>query len=359
MALLAEHLAAFISLIAGAVRPTATALINNSMESIEFLRLKRELQQIVPIPQLFSHIDRLLSLMSPIQFQKAFTEHIVHTSSLEYFDSGLLAKLSAYIFKKFDKIYSGEKYAFEDEFLDFFSASSSCKDGKCDRFYEIDQDQFIHIRCSESLISEGTTGYSLWEASVALLASLTDPINKFKYIEYFRNKRVLELGSGTGLGGLAIAALASPRCVLLSDVSQVHDSYTYPNILLNTEFNVSTNVIYWNDLALASEAEGYACQFDTIVGCDLVYDPEVCSLLFSASKALLSAKNSSINQIILFCTLRNPQTYDDFVKDLKNEANLSVSIEELSYDVDADINNNPIILNSIESFRILIINKQL
>lgn len=319
------------------------------MESREFIRLKRELQQYVPIPQIFSHIDQLLSSLAPLQFQLSFIEHIIHTSPLDHFDSGLLAKLSAHLFKKFDKIYSGGKYAFEDEFLDFFSGSSSRGDGKCDRFYEIDQGRCIHIRCSESLISEGTTGYSLWQASVALLACLTDPSNK--YSGYFSNKRVLELGSGTGLGGLAIAALTSPQSVLLSDVLQVHDSYTHPNILLNPEFNLNSEIIYWNDLA--SEAEEYACRFDTIVGCDLVYDPEVCYLLFSSFKVLLSAKSSTINQIVLFCTLRNPQTFDDFVRDLRNESNISVSVEELSYDI-----NNPIILNSIESFRIITINKQ-
>ena len=320
------------------------------MESSEFLRLKRELHQFVPIPQIFSHIDRLLSLFSPLQFQLAFIKHIIHTSSIDRFDSGLLVKLSAYIFKKFDKIYSESKYAFEDEFVDFFSVSNSHGDGKCDRFYELDQERFIHIRCSESLISEGTTGYSLWEASVVLLASLTDSMNK--YTPYFYNKRVLELGSGTGLGGLAIAALAYPQSILLSDVSQVHVAYTEPNIVLNPflNLNLDSKVIYWNDLV--DEVEEYAGQFDTIVGCDLVYDPEICCRLFSALKALLSAKSSSINQIVLFCTLRNPQTFDDFVRELRNEKNISLSVEELCYDP-----NNPIILNSIESFRILIINK--
>lgn len=343
LALLAEHLAAFIALIAGVVK----ALL---MESNEFLRLKRELQQFVPIPKIFSHIDHLLSLLSPLQFQLAFIKHIIHTSSIDRFDSGLLAKLSAYIFKNFDKIYCGGKYAFEDEFVDFFSGSNARGDGKCDRFYEIGQERVIHIRCSESLISEGTTGYSLWEASVVLLASLADSMNKLK--DRFHNKRVLELGSGTGLGGLAIAALASPQSILLSDVSQVHDAYTKPNIFLNPKItlNIDSKVIYWNDLV--SEAEEYAGKFDTIVGCDLVYDPEICSHLFSAFKALLTAKSSSINHIVLFCTLRNPQTFDDFVRDLRNEKSISLSVEELCYDP-----NNPIILNSIESFRILVINK--
>lgn len=312
------------------------------MES--FIHLKRELQQYVPIQQIFAHIDHLLTTLSPLQFQMAFIEQIIRSSSLDHFDSGLLAKLSAYLFKKFDKIYSGGKYAFEDEFLDFFSGAGLSGNGKCDRFYELDQGRFIHIRCSESLISEGTTGYSLWEASVALLACLKDPMNKYK--AYFNNKRVLELGSGTGLGGLAVAALASPKSILLSDVSQVHDSYTHPNILLNPGFNLNSEVFYWDDLA--SEADVYACKFDTIIGCDLVYDPEVCPHLFSALKALISAKSSTINQIVLFCTLRNPQTFDDFVRDLRNESNVSVSVEELSYD-----SNNSIILNSIESFRII------
>ena len=321
------------------------------MESNEFLHLKRELQQYVQIRQIFSHTDRLLSRLSPLQFQSAFIEHIVRTSSVDKFDPGLLAKFSAYIFKKFDTIFGGSKYALEDKFLEFFSDANSTGDGKCDRFYEINSGEFIHIKCSESLISEGTTGYSLWEASVALLASLTNSNSKYK--EIFRNKRVLELGSGTGLGGLAIASLANPQSVLLSDVSQVHDAYTLPNILLNpkSKTKLKTEVIHWNDLIIA--ADEYAHHFDTIVGCDLIYDPEICSLLFSAFKALLSVKSSTIHQIVLFCTLRNPQTFNDFVRDLHNEENISVSVEELSHDPD-----NPILLDSIESFRVLLINKR-
>ena len=323
---------------------------DNHMTKETFLKLKRELQQFIPIPQIFSHINTLLITFSPLQFQLAFIQHITRTSSPDHFDSSLLSKLSAYIFKKFDRIYSAAKYAFEDEFLDFFSASTPRGDGKCDRFYELPNDEFIHIRCSESLISDGTTGYSLWEASVALLATLAMIDNE--YTPYFSNKRVLELGSGTGLGGLAIAALANPQNIILSDVTQVHDAYTHPNTLLNPLLSskLDSKVLYWNDLAL--EAEEHASQYDTVIGCDLVYDPEVCALLFPALKALLNAESSTITSVILFCTLRNPKTFNDFVSDLQKEKNLSVAVKGLSYDP-----TNRIILNSIESFRIIIINK--
>lgn len=324
------------------------------MKVKEFVRLKRELQQFVPIPQIFSHIDQLFLSLSPQQFQMNFIKHIIRTSPIDRFDSGLLAKLSAYLPKKFDKIYCGAKYAFEDEFLEFFSTAAAKGTGKFDRFYEIGDEQWIHIQCSESLISEGTTGYSLWEASVALLASLASPNSK--YLPHFQGKRVLELGSGTGLGGLAVAALAHPRNVLLSDISQVHDAYTNPNLLLNPFLSTpgtDSKVIYWNDLV--GEADEYASQFDTIVGCDLVYDPDVCALLFPALKALFESENSQIKQAVLFCTLRNPQTFNDFVRELMKEANLSVTVEDLCYDPE----NDTIILNSnsIESFRIIKINK--
>lgn len=315
---------------------------------MEFLLLKRELQQRVPIARIFAHIDTILNTLTPPEFQTRFIQHIIKTTDPSKFDPSLLKKLSAFLFARFDKYYGAVKYALEDDFVEFFLGDTQSCTGKCDRYYEVAPQEYIHIRSSESMISEGTTGYSLWEASVALLALLNSDNTNL-----FTGKRVLELGSGAGLGGLAVASLCNPSSVLLTDIDQVHDSYTRPNILLNPSSKIESRVVYWNDLI--EEPGSLATQFDTILGCDLVYDPEVCPILFKALKSLLNAHNSAISQVILFCTLRNPQTFHDFVADLQLEQNLLVTIRELE---GYDPQSNPIIIQSIESFRIIHINKQ-
>lgn len=272
--------------------------------------------------------------------------------------AGLLKKLAAFLLARFDRIYAGKKYAVQDEFVEFFATVDTVLDGKCDRYYVLGSPdgvvQTLHVRTSESLISEGTTGYSLWEASVALLALLSSGPGRFD--DCFLGKRVLELGSGTGLGGLSVAALASPKGVLLTDIAQVHDSYTRPNLLLNPPLLplVESTVLHWNDLL--EEEEGQSLQFDTLVGCDIVYDPEVCSLLHLVLRAILrSPSSSSVKTVLLVCTLRNPSTFDDFVRDVEGIPGVLVEVSCLN----AEALNKEIVLKSIEAFRIIKITRNI
>ena len=341
MALLAEHLAALIQLMLTGVQVELM-----SKDSItEFLLLRKELQQRIPIPQIFSHIDRILSFHPPEDFQSLFLTHVAHFDV----DKSLLQKLAAFLLGRFDRIYQGQKYALQDEFVEYLAAGEvgGVGDGKCDRYYELKDEKILHIRASEVLISEGTTGYSLWEASVALLALLSSSNHQLH--DAFFGKRVLELGSGTGLGGLAIAALANPCRVLLTDVAQVHDTFTRPNLLLNRLLaaNADSAVLHWNDLI--TDPYEYSIYFDTLVGCDIVYDPEICSLLISAFKAFCHAKNSTIDTIFLICTIRNPETFDTFVSQLQELDGFKVEVSC----IDPEKLGDEIVLKSIESFRII------
>ena len=312
----------------------------------EFLLLRRELQQRLPIPHIYAHIDNLLCSISPESFQSSFLKHVASYQ----IDASLLKKLASFLLARFDRIYRGEKYALEDEFVEYLAGRliEPAGDGKCDRFYDLQSVPLsLHIRASESLISEGTTGYSLWEASVALLALLCCESNRFD--DCFKGKRVLELGSGTGLGGLSIAALANPNRVLLTDIAQVHDSYTRPNLLLNSP-SIScadSAILHWNDLIAVDS--NYATEFDTIVGCDIVYDPEICSLLIKVFSSLLFRNSSTIKTIFLVCTLRNPETFSAFVEDLKGIPGVTVEVSTIN----ADALGDEIILKSVESFRII------
>lgn len=311
----------------------------------DFDLLNRELQQRIPIQAILAHLDRILRACPPAEFQVHFVAHICGPV-----DGQLLAKVAVYLFAKFDQIYVGAKYALNDNFVQFLCAHSHhFNDHQCHRYFPIENSTLLHITSSESLVSDGTTGYSLWEASVALLALLySEP----RIRQWFAGKRVLELGSGTGLGGLAVAALSQPQSVLLTDVSQVHDTFTSPNLNLNlASINtpVASKVIFWDDLC--TEPLNFCQNFDVLLGCDLVYDPDVWCMLLSALKALLLATNSSISVVILICTLRNPQTFNDFINELNNEINFRIQVDPL----DALPADCPIVLSSIDSFRIVTI----
>lgn len=311
----------------------------------EFDLLRRELQQHVPFPRIIAHIDALLQSHSPADFQAKFLKGVQGFKGR--FPGSILARVYQCLLVRFDRINGDRRYALLDEFVEFF-ASENCERAHetVERVYELAEGQSLRIKASESLIRDGTTGYSLWEASVALLALLQ--VDRFRSL--FKGKRVVELGSGTGLGGLAVAACSHPKNVLLTDVLAVHNNFTLPNRLLNPQLAhlTDTQILYWNDLEINKDF-----RFDTILGCDLVYDPEVVAILLSALKILL--KSPSITSAIFICTLRNPQTFTDFVGEVRNISGWSVEIEEIGDCYDPQ--RNPVILQSIESFRIVKLNK--
>ncbi|KAJ9468560.1 hypothetical protein DIPPA_30348 [Diplonema papillatum] len=70
------------------------------------------------------------------------------------------------------------------------------------------------------------TGFTVWDGAWALISQLNGVLG-----DELKGKRVVELGSGTGLAGLCAAACGGH--VLLSDVSSVVGDMLWPNIRLN------------------------------------------------------------------------------------------------------------------------------
>jgi predicted nicotinamide N-methyase len=67
---------------------------------------------------------------------------------------------------------------------------------------------------------DGGVGGSVWEAATSLLKCVESQTQLFP-ADHFKGKRVLELGSGTGLGGLAVSLLGAE--ITLTDRSDVVD----------------------------------------------------------------------------------------------------------------------------------------
>jgi hypothetical protein len=187
-------------------------------------------------------------------------------------------------------------------------------------------------------------GGKVWDATFVLLDFFTDPA----YRGMIENKRVLELGSGTGLSSLGLATLPhKPLHVTMTDLAPVVPLMN-ANITLNghlvancataecikshymaatfawgTEerfWDTSSEKTYINDL---NNGTG-PLPFDVIVGSDLVYDPESFELLLRSIEWLFFYNNKNreyegqgdVNPLhmVLVHRHRNPQDHLFFSK---------------------------------------------
>ncbi|GBG26194.1 Protein N-lysine methyltransferase METTL21A [Hondaea fermentalgiana] len=110
-----------------------------------------------------------------------------------------------------------------------------------------------------------------------------------------RGKRILELGSGTGLCGITMARLGAAS-VVLTDYNEASVELLQENIDLNSAGDVcSTARLVWGDDAACAEIlEGMGLEhFDLVVGTDVVYEPECIQPLLQSARAFLNGSKSS------------------------------------------------------------------
>lgn len=159
-------------------------------------------------------------------------------------------------------------------------------------------EMLLTFKTSPFLVSEGTTGKRLWDASLALTEYFyTNP-------HIVKDKRILELGTGTGFCGISLAKLLNPKRVILSDLEQVSENVTAHNIDLN---NAKAEFI-----TLDWETDSFDfSSIDSIVGSDLVYDPNLGSIL---AKFILNALDQNPDlEIYIMQGIRSKETFDQFV----------------------------------------------
>ncbi|ANZ74427.1 BA75_00593T0 [Komagataella pastoris] len=190
--------------------------------------------------------------------------------------------------------------------------------------YRINEKKSIRIKESPNFISgRGTTGLRTWEASKLLALRLN---NDYSYLPYIQNKKVVELGAGTGLIGISLLGLASHVTLTDGDPNLV-DQITN-NISLNESDTLfepetySSRVLLWGGPELAPKC-------DTLIGADVTYD------LLILPELVKSLQLYEYNVALIGATVRNEATINAWEAQL-TDANLNWEIIEIK-----QISSNP------------------
>ncbi|KAG8232249.1 hypothetical protein J437_LFUL011802 [Ladona fulva] len=242
---------------------------------------------------------------------------------------------------------------------------------------------FVSIKESSKLVSEGTTGLHVWQASMALAEWCLK--NKDTYL---KGRNILELGSGIGLTGLACIlgtkdilkevsqecmtqkkktglcclnhepSLFSPKCFTFSDchpsvlkllcqnvkhnlvgddngsnhrILELEDGKT-KRIIFNTDhYGTEVRIIKlpWEDVNEGCEEAVTAIgDVDFILAADVVYDELLFTSLVGSLRRLLSKTNTKgeFPSAIIACTMRNKETIEAFLDQLCSSG-LKIRIE--------------------------------
>jgi len=116
-------------------------------------------------------------------------------------------------------------------------------------------------------------GGMVWDAAVLLSKFISKNRESFKSV-----KRVVELGSGTGLCGLAVAYLLPQAEVVLTD-NQPHVPLLQRNAELNGLPNVKVEELDWFHPRNLGD-------FDMVIGSDIVYEPQLFEPLLDSLEAV-------------------------------------------------------------------------
>lgn len=133
-------------------------------------------------------------------------------------------------------------------------------------------------------------GLKLWEGAIVLLRYMQ------KHPDRFTGKRVMDLGGGMGVVGIAMARFFQSE-VTISDYIPKILELAQQNVELNSPYSCQKpEVVHldWNN------CEDYSKTFDIVVGCELVYAITNCDNLVKLLSRILK-KGSKLIMIIPTC----------------------------------------------------------
>jgi predicted nicotinamide N-methyase len=188
------------------------------------------------------------------------------------------------------------------------------------------------------------TGHCAWTASFLFLRMIPMIQDQF---QCFHGKRVLELGCGTGIGGLAVALVTNTAHVELTD----HDPQVLELCQRNCELNLPPKALLSTATTASSswavrqltwgcgeEEEGSrpSMVFDTVLATDVLYDiSKLKPLLQSAYSALSSSSETTTTSRLIFVLSHVPRAcynkehppvedLDKYIAEMANECGFSL-----------------------------------
>ncbi|KAL7979084.1 hypothetical protein Chor_015108 [Crotalus horridus] len=200
----------------------------------------------------------------------------------------------------------------------------------CYKNYLLPPGDAITLRENVAIVSQGTTGLVTWDAGLYLAEWALENS------EVFRSRRILELGSGIGLTGIAICKACHPREYIFSDhhggvLQQLSENIQLNGLTLqpdscshrakesrnhldddleDDQVRTSVKELDWN---LVSKDELAKLQADVILAADVVYDPEISQHLIGVlQKFPRDRRNRETPEVYIAFNIRNPDTYRDF-----------------------------------------------
>ncbi|KFQ75848.1 Protein FAM86A, partial [Phoenicopterus ruber ruber] len=187
---------------------------------------------------------------------------------------------------------------------------------------------------SVAIISGGTTGLVTWDAALRLAEwAIDNPA-------VFRNRTVLELGSGIGFTGIAVCKTCGPKAYIFSDYHRCVLKQLTENIRLNgfvlepetsrhsqtepqgqeaeaTNYQNPKLIVAELDWGSATEKQLLGLQPDVVVAADVVYDPEIILALIGMLQKLSAFRaDTKPPEVYIAFTVRNPDTYHLFQAEL-------------------------------------------
>ncbi|KAF5019547.1 hypothetical protein F66182_8440 [Fusarium sp. NRRL 66182] len=192
-----------------------------------------------------------------------------------------------------------------------------------------------HITLLEnhSLISgSGTTGLRTWEAALHLGSYLCENRHIVK------NKRILELGAGTGYLSILCANFLGSQHVLASDGSDDVINNLPDNLFLNTLQDstlVAPMEVKWGHALMGTEEDRWngGRPVDVVLGADITYDQSVISALIGTLREVFDLHPHV--EVFISATQRNEKTFQAFLDQC--QAN-GLVVEVLRFDVPAHEN---------------------
>ncbi|NWY73714.1 EF2KT methyltransferase, partial [Erithacus rubecula] len=275
--------------------------------------------------------QRLRSAPDPALLADILHKTILHPLCVKYppsakyrrcFLTELIKKLESIAAEPLDELYEALADVLKEE-----------ESTHCYKNYLLPTGDCVSLSESTALISGGTTGLVTWEAALLLAHwALQNPA-------VFRDRTILELGSGIGFTGIAICKTCQPRTFIFSDC--------HPRVLRQLGENIRLNgfipepdpcsiqpecqgqelegdncqntkvIVAELDWGSVTQEQLLALRADVVIAADVVYDPEIILALTGMLQKLSTCRaDRRAPEVFIASTVRNPDTYQLFQAEL-------------------------------------------